>query len=105
MSGVAVGIIQHGNVVFADGVIQVYDKRNPLPQMRYIDYGLSVFRTAAFEGWPADKPFDLADVMQQLITQKQLAGYPIAERFYEIGSPAGLAELDARLSGASLPLH
>src|ERR1051325_403516 len=42
------------NVLFADGSIQVYDKRNRLPEMRHIDYGLSVFRAAAFDEWPAD---------------------------------------------------
>jgi len=85
------------NVLFADGAIQVYDKRNRLPEMRHIDYGLSVFRAAAFDEWLAAKPFDLAEVMQRLVARKQLAGYLITQRFYEIGSPAGLAELDAWL--------
>jgi NDP-sugar pyrophosphorylase family protein len=82
------------NVVFGDGEIKVYDKKNKLPEMRHIDYGLSVFKAAAFDEWPADKPFDLADVMQRLVAQKQLAGFEAKERFYEIGSHAGLTELE-----------
>ena len=87
------------NVVFGDGEIKVYDKRNKLPEMRHIDYGLSLFKASAFEEWPGDKAFDLADVMQRLVARKQLAGFEVKERFYEIGSHAGLAELEALLGG------
>src|SRR4029453_9113589 len=80
------------NVVFADGEIKVYDKQLSLPEMRHIDYGLSVFRAAALDEYPAGAKFDLADLMQRLVTRRELAGFEIAERFYEIGSPAGLAE-------------
>ena len=44
-----------------------------------------------------DEKLDLADVMQKLVQEKQLAGYEVPERFYEMGSPAGLAELEALL--------
>jgi NDP-sugar pyrophosphorylase family protein len=86
------------NVVFGDGEIKVYDKKQRLPEMRHIDYGLSLFRREAFESYPADKPFDLADVMRDLVARKQLAGYEVKERFYEIGSHAGLEELNGLLS-------
>jgi N-acetyl-alpha-D-muramate 1-phosphate uridylyltransferase len=87
------------NVVFAEGEIRVYDKKRRLPEMRHIDYGLSLFKAAAFEEWPGDQPFDLADVMSRLVERREMAGWEVKERFYEIGSPAGLAELEARLSG------
>jgi NDP-sugar pyrophosphorylase family protein len=83
------------NVVFAENEIKVYDKKNRVPQMRHIDYGLSLFQAAAFDAFPADQPFDLADVMSQLVRAGQLAGFEVHERFYEIGSPIGLAELEA----------
>jgi NDP-sugar pyrophosphorylase family protein len=86
------------NVVFGDGEIKVYDKKNKLPEMHHIDYGLSLFKSSAFDEWPAEKPFDLADVMQRLVARKQLAGYEVSERFYEIGSHAGLAELEQLLT-------
>jgi NDP-sugar pyrophosphorylase family protein len=85
------------NVVFRDGEIAVYDKKNRPPEMRHIDYGLSLFKAAAFDSYSADRPFDLAEVMGGLVREKQLAGYEVRERFYEIGSPAGLAELEALL--------
>jgi NDP-sugar pyrophosphorylase family protein len=87
------------NVVFADGEIKVYDKKAKLPEMRHIDYGLSLFKAAAFDGYSAEQPFDLADVMGRLVREKQLAGYEVKERFYEMGSPVGLEELEQLLRG------
>jgi NDP-sugar pyrophosphorylase family protein len=86
------------NVWFEDGRIKLYSKKEKPPQMRHIDYGLGVFRAAAFAGCPRDAVVDLAAVQTDLCTRGQLAGYEIKERFYEIGSPAGLRELDELLS-------
>lgn len=85
------------NVVFRDGNVVVYDKKKRLPEMHHIDYGLSLFQATAFNAYPDSEPFDLADVMGGLVRDKQLAGYEVRERFYEIGSPAGLAELETIL--------
>jgi NDP-sugar pyrophosphorylase family protein len=89
------------NVVFHNDEIVVYDKQNRVPEMRHIDYGLSLFRATAFDAWPVDESFDLADVMGRLVREKQLAGYEVRQRFYEIGSPAGLAELERLLQSKS----
>jgi NDP-sugar pyrophosphorylase family protein len=88
------------NVQFEAGEIKTYDKKNKTSQMHHIDYGIGVFRASAFDGFPRDAVVDLADVQKSLVAQKQLAGYEIKKRFYEIGSPAGLAELDALLKKA-----
>ncbi len=85
------------NVVFRDGVIVVYDKKGRQPEMHHIDYGLSLFQASVFNSYPADAPFDLAEVMGKLVREKQLAGYEVRERFYEMGSSAGLAELESLL--------
>ena len=87
------------NVFFEDATIKSYRKEQPTPEMRYIDYGLGVFDSIAFSRWPENKAFDLAAVYQHLITQRELAGYEVTQRFYEIGSPEGLAELDSLLRG------
>ena len=89
------------NVVFHNGKIEVYDKKVKLPAMRHIDYGLSLFKASAFEAYPADQPLDLAQVLGSLVREKQLAGYEVHERFYEIGSPAGLAELESLLKAGT----
>lgn len=91
------------NVWFEGGEIKKYDKKDKVPQMHHIDYGLGVFRARAFDGRPRDAVVDLAEVQKSLVAQKQLAGYEIKERFYEIGSHEGLAELDALLRRSPLP--
>jgi NDP-sugar pyrophosphorylase family protein len=81
------------NVVFDGQSIERYDKRNPDPAMRYIDYGATLLRRSAIEEIPATGPFDLADLYASLASSGNMAGYEITQRFYEIGSEAGLAEL------------
>ena len=91
------------NVVFADGTIRRYDKKELLPEMQHIDYGLGILRADALSAYPDDEAFDLADVYRDLSRAGQLAGYEVRHRFYEIGSHEGLAELDALLRQPSPP--
>ncbi len=95
------------NVEFADGPdggeILRYDKTSassqPAAPMRHIDYGLGCIRSEALAGWAADHSttvgFDLASFYRAMLAQGQLAAFEVKERFYEIGSPAGLAETNA----------
>ena len=85
------------NVEFAGGVIRRYDKINRTPTMLHIDYGLGLVAADALKAWPAGEVFDLADFYRDLARRGRLAGFEVAERFYEIGSPDGLGETDAFL--------
>ena len=80
------------NVEFEAGKILAYSKTNPTPRMRYIDYGLGVFRAEAFLGLRVGEACDLTELYGHLLHRKQLAAFEVRERFYEIGSPAGLRE-------------
>ena len=85
------------NVWFDGNAIRRYDKKNRTVEMEYIDYGLSVLDARVLMKWPDKEPFDLAEVYQDLCEQGQLAGLELKQRFFEIGSTEGLAELDALL--------
>jgi len=85
------------NVWFEGGQIKLYDKKNKVPQMHHIDYGLGLMQAKALSAYPKDQVVDLAAVYSQLVTTGQLAGYEVKDRFYEIGSHAGLSELDQLL--------
>jgi NDP-sugar pyrophosphorylase family protein len=85
------------NVWFEGGRIHVYDKKAKRPEMRHIDYGLGLFRSTAFDAFPRDSAVDLQEVQKALLSRGELFGYEIRERFYEIGSHEGLAELSALL--------
>ena len=89
------------NVVVADGRVTLYDKWHGRDDLHYIDYGLSAFRRDVLERVPAASVFAIEYVFRDLAAERQLASYEASERFYEIGSRAGLQELEALL-GAGL---
>jgi NDP-sugar pyrophosphorylase family protein len=93
------------NVVYRDGRVLLYDKAaspEEQAQMRWIDYGLSVLtREVVGERFRAGEVADLADLMRDLSRAGRLAGFEATERFYEIGSPAGLQDLESYLAGES----
>ncbi len=87
------------NVIYAEGRVDLYAK-NSAPslqaRMQYIDYGLSVLRRDAITAI-TETIFDLSAVFHRLSLEGQLAGYEVTERFYEIGSPEGLRDLEKYL--------
>jgi len=83
------------NAVYEHGRVIAFDKESPPKEAEWIDYGLSVFERSTLEQDPAT---DLADLAHELARQERLAGYPVHERFYEIGTPEALAETEAFLS-------
>ena len=88
-----------GNVRYADGVVRLYRKARPGEPfdaaMDFIDYGISALTPAVIaEAVPAGTKADLADVYHRLSVEGRLAGFEVSERFYEIGSPAGLADFE-----------
>jgi NDP-sugar pyrophosphorylase family protein len=91
------GKYDRSNVIFQDGVIRLYDKKIQDPAMRYIDYGLSCLNHDIIMDGPVGEAFDLSDIMSSLSKKGQLAGFEAKTRFYEIGSPESLAELDSFL--------
>jgi NDP-sugar pyrophosphorylase family protein len=85
------------NVHFERSEILRYDKKLRTAEMRHIDYGIAVLSVAVFASYPGDMAFDLADLYAHLVNDKQMAAYEVKKRFYEIGTPKGLAELDSLL--------
>jgi MurNAc alpha-1-phosphate uridylyltransferase len=79
------------NVIYEAGRLVLYDKQTD-PRMQHIDYGLSVFRRELFDRTPT--VFDLAMLFHDLSLQGELAALEVQERFYEIGSPQGLHDLE-----------
>jgi len=84
------------NADYAGGLVTRHDKHAPDAGMAWIDYGLAALTPQALERAPGAA--DLCDVYRELAAEGQLAGYVATERFYEIGSPAALAETEAFLT-------
>jgi N-acetyl-alpha-D-muramate 1-phosphate uridylyltransferase len=91
------------NVLMKDGSLNLFQKDAPpdiQPEMKYIDYGLSVMSEDIIRKMVSSgRPFDLADVQHTLSVENNLESYEVFERFYEIGSPQGLTDLENHLKG------
>ncbi|MBV8925128.1 MAG: nucleotidyltransferase family protein [Bradyrhizobium sp.] len=90
------------NVLFDGSRIVRYDKRHPTADMKFIDYGLGILNGDVLRAVRAGA-FDLSDLYTALALEGRLAGYEATRRFYEIGTPSGLAEADSHLRGQSQP--
>jgi N-acetyl-alpha-D-muramate 1-phosphate uridylyltransferase len=90
------------NVVFDGKHVVLHDKRHRTEDMKFIDYGLGVVSGDIIRAWK-DEAFDLSDLYGSLAREGRLAGFEATTRFYEIGTPSGLAEADAHLRGRTKP--
>ncbi|HSO00802.1 MAG TPA: NTP transferase domain-containing protein [Candidatus Nanopelagicales bacterium] len=71
----------------------------PDPRLDHIDYGATALRREVIEALPEGEPADLAAVQRDLAARGALRALVVAERFHEIGSEAGLLDLEAALAG------
>ena len=90
------------NAAVADGLVTRYQKglADPASEgLDHIDYGFSILdRDATMNMIEPQAQTDLAELYARLAADGEVAAYEVSERFYEIGSPAGLAELEELLS-------
>jgi N-acetyl-alpha-D-muramate 1-phosphate uridylyltransferase len=86
------------NVVYRDNRVVKYDKRTPTRDMRWIDYGLGGLEAPALAAVAPDER-DLDVLYARLADWGELMGFEATKRFYEIGTPEGLAETDEFLRG------
>jgi NDP-sugar pyrophosphorylase family protein len=95
------GAWEQSNVIFDGGMVRRYQKQSTdlLPEMVYVDYGLSVFDVGVIHEMVTPRvPVDLAVIFERLSVEGHLAGYEASERFYEIGSAEGLRSLEEYLA-------
>ena len=97
------GAFDGSNVRYRHGLVERYEKGLADPAaagMHHIDYGLSVVQRSALLDAVDDGgvAHDLASWQHELSLGGQLAGFEAFHRFYEIGSPQGLAELETHLT-------
>jgi NDP-sugar pyrophosphorylase family protein len=81
--------------------VSFYSKKAELGECDYIDYGLSYFKKEVFEAYTLHSlPLDLAAVQQDLCAEGRLGAFEVKERFYEVGTPEGIAQLEAYFAEA-----
>jgi MurNAc alpha-1-phosphate uridylyltransferase len=86
-----------------DGLVRYRKGDHTLGPLTHIDYGLSVLATpTVVDRIPGDTVVDLAEMLTALGDEGLLAGYEVHERFYEIGSPSGIDDLERLLATQDL---
>ena len=78
------------DVEITKGEIVNYSKSLRNSNMKYINYGISVFNNNLFKKWKFSKQMDLQFINQKLIKNKELSYLIIKKNFYEIGSKKGI---------------
>jgi len=85
------------NVVSDGAWVLRYEKGTGDPAFDHIDYGATALRRASVSTLSQGRPFGLDTLQRELAAGHRLRACVAHERFYEIGSPNGLAELDRYL--------
>ena len=85
---------EKSNCHYRDGVIRMYSKKHFSQEMNHVDYGLSIINKSVFDSLKSQINFDLSDVFEDLSANADLLGYEIMDRYYEIGSVAGIRDLE-----------
>jgi NDP-sugar pyrophosphorylase family protein len=75
----------------------------PEPGMVHINAGLSVLRREALAALARGRPASLQELSATLIAERQLLAYETRDRFYEVGSPAGLEEFRQLVAEGGVP--
>jgi len=79
-----------------EGAQVIYSKNKPNPNFQFIDYGLSILKKEAIQHMPST--FDLSSLLEELSEKNEIVGFEAANRFYEIGSLAGINDFEAFLT-------
>ena len=80
-----------------------YSKTAKFGDADCIDYGLSAYRKSVIQAYrEVPMPLDLSRVQEELVLRGEMGAFVAPGRFYEIGKPEGLAELEAALRSGAL---
>ncbi|MEO6418366.1 MAG: sugar phosphate nucleotidyltransferase [Polyangiaceae bacterium] len=85
------------NVIADDAWVLAYEKGTTDPRFDHIDYGAIALRKDIIAQLPARTRAALDPIQHSLAEKKRLRAFAAHDRFFEIGSPEGLATLALHL--------
>ena len=86
------------NCAIGHGLVLRYEKGVQDSALTHIDYGALALRRSLIAEQPAGARFGLDTLQQRLAKAGLLRAFEARERFYEIGSERGIADLELRLA-------
>ena len=89
------------DLVVEGGMVVKYDKRNRVDGMDWINFGVSALRKDALGMIPPGRACGEEEFYGALIARGELLAFQVKDRFYEIGTPASLAEFERFLAGVT----
>ena len=91
--------VKNNVVLDKEGLVVKYDKVNFDKNMRHVDAGVIVLKKRILDFIPPNKRVSLEnDTFKILINIKQLASIKTDQRFYDIGTPKRLKEIEKILT-------
>ena len=88
----------HSNVRTDGERVVFYSKSVAVGEADFIDYGLTAYRRSVLERYrDASMPMDLSVILTDLADTGALRAFEVHERFYEVGKPEGLDDLETYL--------
>jgi NDP-sugar pyrophosphorylase family protein len=91
------GRLEPSNVATDGEWVLRYRKNATGPEIDHIDYGATALRREVVQALPAGATIGLDQVQEDLSTSGRLRALVVHDRFFEIGSPAGRADLEHHL--------
>ena len=91
------GRLEPSNVATDGRWVRRYEKNATDPEIDHIDYGATSLRREVIEALPAGAAMGLDRVQEGLAARGRLRALVVHDRFFEIGSPAGRADLEQHL--------
>lgn len=88
------------NVDVASGRVTTYEKPATPGRHQYLDYGMLAMRATAFAEM-STSTFDLATVLQRLVTRRRLLAMTVTRRFYDIGNEESIRTTERYLQSRS----
>jgi len=87
------------NCAIGRGLVLRYEKGVEDRALTHIDYGAIALRRSLIAEQPSEVAFGLDTLQHRLAKAGQLRAFEATERFYEVGSEIGIADLEQKLSG------
>jgi NDP-sugar pyrophosphorylase family protein len=84
------------DVAVSGGRVVRYDKKGS--GLDWVNFGISALRKRALALIPPGRECGEEEFYGELIRREELLAFPVAERFYEIGTPASLKEFEGFIS-------
>jgi N-acetyl-alpha-D-muramate 1-phosphate uridylyltransferase len=97
------GLWDASNTQIGDDRVLRYEKGSTDPRLDHIDYGATALRKSVISAIDAGAKLGLDAVQRDLAARGLMRAFRASRRFYEIGSAAGISDLEAELRSSPRP--